>query len=262
MGLDRWLQRPRPLVIAHRGETSTLPEQTIEAFGRAIELGADMLEGDVQLSRDGQLVMMHDDSLERTTDGFGRVPNLTLLELQALDAGSWFSPATAGLRIPLARDVLRLALRAGAEICLESKGGSTEEATAIALASVDLIRELDAFDAVSLNSFHHESLARARAVAPQLALVPDVLPGDVPRDAAETLRQAQALGAPAIMQSHLLLATETVDVLHAADVGVWVWHIGDATALFSSLAQGVDGVIGGDVAMLVAGVRAQAPRET
>lgn len=234
-----------------------MPEQTIEAFARAIDLGADMLEGDVQLSRDGHLVMMHDDRVERTTDGVGRVSDLTLAELQSLDAGGWSSATTAGMRIPLARDVLRLALGAGVDVCLESKGGSTDEATAIALAIVELIREFDAFDTVALNSFHHESLARARAMAPDLALVPDILPGDLPRDAAETLRQAQALRAPAIMQSHDLLATETVEVLHAAGVAVWVWHIGDSGALSASLAQGVDGVIGGDIGMLVAGVEAR-----
>jgi len=91
----------RPLVIAHRGESATAPEQTLVAFELAAELGADMIEADVRRTPDGRLVLLHDALLDRTTDGRGPLSALSFDELRQLDAGSWFSPRFAGERIPL-----------------------------------------------------------------------------------------------------------------------------------------------------------------
>ncbi len=86
-------------VIAHRGASGYVPENTRAAFERAIEMGADAIETDVRLSADGELVLMHDATVTRTTDGRGPVADHTLAELRALDAGSWFSDEFAGERI-------------------------------------------------------------------------------------------------------------------------------------------------------------------
>src|SRR5215475_6599931 len=94
------------LVIAHRGASGTCPENTLAAFRRAQELGAHMIELDVQLTRDGEVVVMHDWTLARTTDGRGRVASRTLAELRQLDAGSWFDPGYAREPVPTLREVL------------------------------------------------------------------------------------------------------------------------------------------------------------
>ena len=99
----------QPLVIAHRGFSGVAPENTLAAFRKAIDVGADMFELDVLLSQDEHVVVIHDDTLERTTNGTGKVIDHTLAELQALDAGSWFSPEFAGEPIPTLEDALRLA---------------------------------------------------------------------------------------------------------------------------------------------------------
>jgi glycerophosphoryl diester phosphodiesterase len=100
-------QRPCPvLVIAHRGASGACPENTLAAFQRAIELGADMLECDVQCSRDGTVVVMHDARVDRTTDGNGWVRCLTWRELKQLDAGVWFSAAFRGERLLTLEDLL------------------------------------------------------------------------------------------------------------------------------------------------------------
>jgi glycerophosphoryl diester phosphodiesterase len=96
----------RPLNFAHRGASHEAPENTLAAFERAAELRADGAELDVQISRDGELVVVHDFDLDKTTDGSGLVSTKTLAELQDLDAGSWFSPKFRGQRIPTLQHVI------------------------------------------------------------------------------------------------------------------------------------------------------------
>ena len=110
-------------VVAHRGASGHAPENTFAAFTKAIEMGADAIEIDVHQTADGRIVVIHDDTLERTTDGRGSVASKTLKELQKLDAGSWFSPAFAGERIPVFSEFLELA-KGKVGIIVEVKHGS------------------------------------------------------------------------------------------------------------------------------------------
>lgn len=86
----------KPLIIAHRGASGTAPENTFAAFQKAVDLRADMIELDVHLTRDKQLIVMHDSTVDRTTDGKGKIADLTLGEIKMLDAGSWFGAEFAG----------------------------------------------------------------------------------------------------------------------------------------------------------------------
>lgn len=95
-----WPDLPRPLIIAHRGASSHGPENTLAAFELALRQGADAIELDAKLSADGEVVVMHDPTVDRTTDGHGRVSHLTLAGLRALDAGSSFSSKFRGEKIP------------------------------------------------------------------------------------------------------------------------------------------------------------------
>ncbi len=97
----------RPWIIAHRGASGQYPENTYAAFDAAIEFGADFLELDLQLTKDGQLAVIHDSTLDRTTNGKGDVSRYTLEELQAFDAGSWKDSRFKGERIPIFKDVLQ-----------------------------------------------------------------------------------------------------------------------------------------------------------
>jgi glycerophosphoryl diester phosphodiesterase len=107
LGLPRSGKFP-VLVIAHRGFSGGAPENTLAAFKKAIDLGVDMIELDVLLSKDGQIVVIHDDTLNRTTNGKGRVTDYTLDELKQLDAGSWFGTQFSGEKIPTLKEVLEL----------------------------------------------------------------------------------------------------------------------------------------------------------
>ncbi|MDQ0198350.1 glycerophosphodiester phosphodiesterase [Neobacillus ginsengisoli] len=102
----KFKNRQTPLKIGHRGAAGYCPENTFASFNKALEMGVDYLEIDVQMTRDGELVVIHDSTVNRTTDGKGKVKDFTLQEIQALDAGSWFNPTFSGERIPSFKEFL------------------------------------------------------------------------------------------------------------------------------------------------------------
>jgi len=106
LGAGDGISLPERGVCAHRGASSVFPENTLPAFEAAGRLGAHMIEFDVYLSKDGHPVIMHDPTVDRTTDGTGKVRDLTLAEIKKLDAGSWKSPQYAGLRVPALEEAL------------------------------------------------------------------------------------------------------------------------------------------------------------
>jgi glycerophosphoryl diester phosphodiesterase len=242
-----WIRPDDPLIIAHRGQPAEAPEQTLESFTLAIERGAEMIEADVQLTRDGVLAMMHDPTVDRTTDGHGRPADHTWAELQALDAGGWFGPTYAGVRIPSAADTIELARARGVRLCLEVKGRPGREANAIAVALARLIGTAGATSFAFMSSFHPAALAAARAEEPALLIAPERLPEHGPRSTAVVVRHAVGLRADVLQHRWELLTAEVVDALHEADVAVWAWNTNDRRAIAVARALGVDGLITDDL---------------
>jgi glycerophosphoryl diester phosphodiesterase len=243
-------RRDRPLVVAHRGHRAAYPEQTMPAFRAAIELGCRAIEADLQLTRDGRLVMMHDLTLERTTDGSGPVAEATLEDLRGLDAGSWFGPEFAGTRIPTVEELLDLAIPAGVTLCLEVKG-TPDGAPGTAISLARLLQARNLVDSVLMSSFDHAALAAARAVVGGLLFAPERLPDDAPPDPAEAVRQARSLGVPVLQHRWDRLTEGVVEALHDADVAVWAWPTDTVESIEVSARCRVDGVIGDDVAWLL-----------
>ena len=154
----------RPLNFAHRGASHDAPANTLAAFQLAAEMGADGLELDVHLSRDGELVVIHDFTLEATTDGQGRVSDRTLAELQQLDAGGWFDARFAGERIPTLQQVIdavgqRLLLN------IELKADGWQD-NGLAAAVVRSVEDNQLLDRVVLSSFNPLTLWRVRRLNP------------------------------------------------------------------------------------------------
>src|SRR5918912_617430 len=116
-------ERGRVWVVGHRGAMGHCPENTLASFERGLDLGADWVELDVHLSRDGALVVIHDETLERTTNGAGLVKDHDLAELRRLDAGAWFGPEFAGQRLPTLDEALAWAVRRGLVLDVELKNG-------------------------------------------------------------------------------------------------------------------------------------------
>ena len=174
MSGNPWIGRDRPLIIAHRGHSIAVPENTLEAYRRAIELGVEMIECDVNRTKDGELVMIHDWTLDRTTNGSGRVEDLTLAEVQALDAGSVVrsrrSPVSA---FPTTAETLDLAREAGILMCFEVKGETPAHFRRVAEQLVELFVAKDALGWAFMSSYDHDAMAAAKAKVPELMLAPE-----------------------------------------------------------------------------------------
>jgi len=256
VSVSSWLMPDRPLVIAHRGHSIDVPENTLEAYRRAIELGTGMIECDVNRTRDDQLVMIHDWTLDRTTSGSGPVRDLTLAEIRSLDAGGWFGREFSGLQVPTTIDAIELGREAGIRMCFEVKGETPDEYAATAVALADLLAARRALEWAFMSSYDHAAMALAKKRVPDLLLAPERLPDDVAVDPAEALRQATALGAP-VLQNHWAFVTpELVRTLREAGIALWTWPTTAESEIARSLADGVDGIMGDDVAAMVRAVAA------
>lgn len=242
----------RPVVIAHRGDSLRAPEQTLAAFRRAAELGADMLEADVRRTRDGRLVLLHDPDVDRTTDGSGAVGELTYDEVRRLDAGGWFASEFAGERVPSLEELYELAVHEGVALCLEVKGVASHETRALACELAREIASRGRLDIDVLAAFDHASLAEAARLVPGLQTAPDRLPERGPSSGKELLAQATAIGAPIVQHHHEDLTAAAVAEVQAAGVDVWAWPANTHAEIERVIAFGVAGVMGDDVAAAVA----------
>ncbi|EGD52516.1 glycerophosphoryl diester phosphodiesterase [Thermoanaerobacter ethanolicus JW 200] len=159
----------KPLVIAHRGDSRNAPENTLASFKRALEMGADGIELDVQLTKDGQLVVIHDERVDRTTDGIGFVKDFTLKELKRLDAGIKFDKKFAGERIPTLYEVFELIGHKNFIINIEIKSGVVLY-PGIEEKLIKAIEDYDFEDRVVISSFNHYSLRDVKRMAPEFKI--------------------------------------------------------------------------------------------
>jgi len=251
MSTNTWLREHRPLAVAHRGHSIAYPENTLEAYRKAIELGVEMIECDVNITSDGTLVMMHDPTLDRTTNGTGRVSAATWEEIQRLDAGGRFKPEFAGARIPLTEETLLLYKETGTLSCFEVKGADAEESNRIALRLVELFVKHNMLDTAFMSSYHHEALQLAKSKCPELLLAPERLPDDAPPDPPEAVRQAKSFPAPVLQHQYTVLTEEVVRVLHENEIAVWSWSTTDEASMVLSIELGADALMGDDVQLML-----------
>jgi len=251
--VDNPWRRASPLAIAHRGQRATFPEQTLEAYEEAIRLGAEGIETDVQRTRDGSLAMLHDLTVDRTTDGHGPIAELDWAAVRKLDAGSWRSERFAGARIPSLEETIELVVGAGLLLCVEIKG-TAAEAPRTARAVARLIRERGLLDQVFISSFDHDALAVAREEAGSPLLAPERLPEAGPSDPGVAVAQAVALDAAVLQHRWEDLTPDVVGALHAAGSAVWSWPIDTLQSIERSVELGCDAVIGDDVPLLLEGL--------
>ena len=153
------------LVVGHRGAPSRAPENTLASFQAALDIGVDAIELDVHLTRDGHLVVIHDQNLARTTNGKGLVHEHTLAELKTLDAGSWFNASFAGERIPTFEEVIALIGRR-VPLQVEIKG-ATEGVTE---ATIAMLKAHGLLDSVMMTSFQLNRLPLVRSLTPDVQI--------------------------------------------------------------------------------------------
>ena len=208
------------------------PENTFAAFDKALALGASHVEFDLHFSSDGHIVVIHDDTLDRTTDGSGPVADQTLAQLRSLDAGSWFSTEFSGERIPTFGGMLERykgLFHFHIEIKAQSPG--------LAQRAADLVRGYGVADSATVTSFQLSSLEEVRAYAPELPagwLLPEI------DDSA--VADAERLGLTLLCPRADSVTPELVDSLHRKGFDVRAWGASDEALMRRAVDAGADGL--------------------
>ncbi|AWB43186.1 hypothetical protein DCC85_02340 [Paenibacillus sp. CAA11] len=153
--------------FAHRGAAGHCPENTMVSFRRALELGATGIETDVQMTKDGELVLIHDESLKRTTGREAWINDVTLEEVRELDAGAWYGAEFAGERIPRLDELLELLKDRSTILNIELKNGMVQYPELEAKV-IQAVRRYEMSERVVISSFNHYSLAVCKQIAPEI----------------------------------------------------------------------------------------------
>jgi glycerophosphoryl diester phosphodiesterase len=219
----------RPLVIAHRGASAHLPENTMPAFALAVEQRADMIETDLHVTRDGAVVITHDEELAGL-GGRGEIADATLAEIRALDAGG-------GARVPTLDEMLD-AFGAAIAFILELKKGTRAEYEGLEAQAIEAVRTRGIAERTLFSSFYDPVLARLRAAAPE-ARIGLLISRRYP---IRIVERARALGAEAIHPEAPLVDAALVEMAHEAGLAVYVFTVDAEAEMRRLLSLGVDGL--------------------
>ena len=227
-----------PIWIAHRGASLSTPENTLAAIEEAVKLRADGVEFDVRGTRDGRIVLMHDDSLDRTTTGSGKVRDLSLRQIRRADAGLKKGRRFAGERVPTLREALR-ALKGKAIPVIEIKDTDIADEVVSELRKLRMIR-----DAVVI-SFHEPVLAQTASAEPTLStslLVSPEAGPDALVQARLLVATAKAVGANGLDLNHTCLSPALAREIKRRGMALWAWTVNDPTRATKLCRMGVDAI--------------------
>ena len=219
------------LNIAHRGASGRFPENTLRAFRAAADAGAVMCELDVHLTRDGAAVVIHDETVDRTTDGRGKVAAMTLAEIKRLDAGVHRGAEFAGDRIPTL-DELFEAMRGRCALNIELKGEGVERQ------ACELMRKHRALEASMLSSFEWDALARACTIEPTVRI--GLLAEKEPE---RLIAEAVPMRAFAINPRFDMVSATLCDKAHRSGLNVYAWTVDAPEVMRMLIGYGVDGIM-------------------
>ena len=241
--LNLWPQQAPALVIGHRGAMGYAPENTLLSFEEAIRRGADLLELDVQLTADGEVIVMHDTSVDRTTDGTGFVRDFPIKRIQSFDAGTWYGPDYAGQYVPsLVQVIERFRRRKTARghlvgLIVELKtvrgsGGSLADTIVALLTRENFVERccIISFDAVAL-----QEVRSAHKTLPVGLLFSE-------ENEEGRIAQAKAIGAQAIFPRKTWVTARGVASAHKADLSVGTWTANTKNEMKRMMACGVDAI--------------------
>lgn len=256
LGQARSMEDFKPLVIAHRGARSLAPENTLAAARMAWQLGADGWEFDVRLTKDGELILMHDETLSRTTNApvlFPERPpwsvaNFTLAEIKTLDAGSWFvesdpygtiasgellryiAESFRGEKVPTLKEALALSQKLGLWVNIELKSKPSfvlaTSTKVLVEKTVELVRAMGMISKILISSFDPSAIQYLNVIAPEIPTA--LLVSSVPVDPVAYLR---ALGAEALNPRYDLVTEDLLQALSQAGFKVYVWTVNESEDL-------------------------------
>ncbi len=227
--------------MAHRGSSGSAPENTLAAFRRAFQQGADMIELDVRMTRDYHVVVHHDRDVKRTTNGRGYVWDLTLQQLRLLDAGSWFHPRFAGQQIPTLRQVLEI-LPPDMKVNIEAKtDGDPRRKLAFEEVCILIIMEKKVEDRAIVSSFDHKFVARMHKLYPAIRTGALYMPV---RDARKTPSSiARRTGISAFICSHTQLRRRFTEDAKAHNILTGAYVVNTLEQMERALRFGVDAFV-------------------
>ncbi|MBN1507209.1 MAG: hypothetical protein JW955_10210 [Sedimentisphaerales bacterium] len=235
---------PHVTIVAHRGNSVSAPENTIASCNAARGV-ADWVEFDVRMTLDNQLILMHDATVDRTTNGSGDVGTMTFAECRQLDAGARFSPSFSGELVPLMTEAVLATMR--------DMRPFIERKTGPAAMYVDLIRSLRIEHEAVIIAFDWDFLAEVEALAP--AIRTGAL-GSEPLTLAE-IQAIQSRGIDFVDWAHDTVTAETIDRVHAHGMELHVWTVNDASRIESLIHWGIDGITTDDPQLARQLLRAQ-----
>ena len=224
-----------PWVIAHRGASGHTPENTMAAFQRAVELGASFIETDLHVTRDGCFVAIHDDTVDRTTNGSGEVQEFTLDELRRVDAGLWFDRDFMGERVPTLAQILEFSIANDVVFYLELKYPAV---TGMDHALVAALQKARSMARTIVISFDPATLAPLRRIDPSIMV--GLL---VEENHPDCIQAARDLGARQLCPKFSCVTPALVEQAHRADLKVVTWTVNSAESMRSMIAAGVDGIM-------------------
>jgi glycerophosphoryl diester phosphodiesterase len=234
-------------IIGHRGASGHAPENTLAAFKKAVALGATFIETDLQLSRDARFVAIHDDTLDRTTNGQGKVHDQTLAALRRIDAGSWFGSDYAGERIPTLEEILEFSKKNDIVFYLELKpSGSWGGEHAL----IGALRESGEVARVVVISFDPTILAGLRKIEPTL-MTGVLYDGQL----ADPLKTAVEVGARQLVLRGDLVTPAMIVEARKHDLQVVCWTVNHPAHIRLLIAAGVDGIMSDYPDRLVAALK-------
>jgi glycerophosphoryl diester phosphodiesterase len=238
---------PRPILLAHRGDFVHAPENTLPAFEQAIQKGADGIELDVKLTADDHVVVIHDSTVDRTTDGKGRVSSMTLEAIRKLDAGGWFDEKFSGAKIPLLEEVFETVGR-DKIINIELKNYSSPF-NGLVVKVCELIKRHNNHDQIIFSSFYSTNLKIAAQVLPEVSRALLAMPGSAglwARSFGFMFGDYQAL------HPHISNATrEQVQRAHRVNRRVHVWTANTPEEVIRLRDWDFDGILTDDPQMAV-----------
>ena len=223
--------------IAHRGASGNFPENTRLAFEKAIEARVDMIELDCQLSRDGHVVVFHDERLNRTAGVRGKASSKTLEQLKRLDVGQWRRKAYGGQRILTLEEVLE-AIKDDVDLCVEIKS-FPDSAAGLELKLLFTLSHYDYLDRTILSSFDYRCLDRVRELAPESRV--GILVGSATKE--DPFEVAQRLEATSILVQKQLATREFLDKAWEDGLDVHVWTVNTVREMEKFVSLGVQGIV-------------------
>ncbi len=223
------------LITGHRGAMGHAPENTMVSFAKGLELGADMLELDIHVSQDGELVVMHDGDVSRTTDGHGHIKDMTVAEIKKLDAGVKFNASFKGERVPKFVEVLDWA-KTRIPLAIEVKGDPIP-AVGIEEKLIKLLSDYRVLDDMLVISFHHAAVKRVKELEPRL--MTGILYTGMLID---TVAAARAALTDSVRPAWQYWTPELVKQVHKAGLVAHSWIANDEALMEYLVSMGIDSI--------------------